>query len=199
MKLLVTKEDIDLRPLMTFENQTGRSDCNRTCKRIMKRMGVVAEGATVKAKAFPINSTGAQRYESYYQLADETKDRSGLVFRNDSRSKEGFEYLDKALEFGHPVLVGVNHTYSYRSDEDYINETTTDHYVIIVGRKYVEGVQRYIFWDVGTRYGASTEWFFEHQDQYKLHAEKTYKNPAKPFTVTQIRRNLDENDKPIKY
>ena len=121
------------------------------------------------------------------------------MFRKDGKSKEALIYLDKSLEHGHPILVGVNHTYGYRSDKDFINETTTDHYVIIVGRKFVNGVQRYMFWDVGTRYGASTEWFFELEKDYKLIAKKTYKSGNKPYIITQIRRNKDENNKIIWY
>ena len=182
MKLITGKPDIDLRPLMTFENQTGKSDCNITCKRIMKRMGVIAEGATGEKNLF-----GAKYRQSYYQLANENENRTDLIFYEDA-TKKGVEYLDKALEYGHPVLIGVNHTYQYRGGTG-INEGSTDHYVIMVGRKFVDGEQRYIFWDVGTRRGASTEWKFEDMGD-KLYAEKTYKNPAKPFTVTQVRKNL---------
>jgi len=199
MKLILDKPDIDLRPLMTFEAQTGHSDCNITCKRIMKRMGVIPEGASVNAEKFPFKVNGVRRRESYYQLADENEERDELIFRDDNKSKEAYKYLDKSLEYGHPILIGVNHTYAYRSNKDYINETTTDHYVIIVGRKYVDGTQRYIFWDVGTRRGESTEWFFEQEVDNKLIANKTYKNPVKPYTVIQIRRNKDENGEIINY
>ncbi len=187
--------DIDLSPFMVFENQKGGSDCNVTCKRIMKQMGVVPEGATIKAKAFPKKENGKSRFESFFQLADENEGRSDLVWREQSKLKEAIDYLNRALMYGHPVLVGVNHTFAYRSESDYINETTTDHYVIIVGRKFVEGVQRYIFWDVGTSRGSSKEWYFELRGDFKLFAGETYKGNF----VTQIRRNINGNNKTINY
>lgn len=199
LKMIITKENIDLRPLMTFEAQKGKSDCNETCKRIMKRMGVIAEGATVKAKKYPLKLNKKIRRESYYQLADENEARTELIFRNDKKSEEGYNYIDKSLENGLPILVGVDHTFNYRSSSDYINETTTDHYVIIVGRKYINGEQQYLFWDVGTRNGASTEWYFVQQDNKKLIAEKTHKKNNKSYTVTQIRRNENESGQIINY
>ncbi|AUC76024.1 hypothetical protein [Olleya sp. Bg11-27] len=193
MKLItVEKEDIDLRPLMTFEPQKGKSDCNITCKRIMKRMGVYAEGASGKTSIF-----GAQHPQSYHQLANETSDRDGLDFYEKPYLK-AIEYLDKALENSHPVLIGVNHTYLYRGGTG-INEGTIDHYVIIFGRKLVKNEQRYMFWDVGNRKGGSTEWYFVLKDEYKLNAEKTYKSGNKPYNVTQIRRNLNESHQIITY
>ncbi|MFK8269429.1 hypothetical protein [Capnocytophaga cynodegmi] len=165
----------------------------------MKRMGVVPEGATIKAKKYPFTIKGIQRYESYYQLADENEECTTLVFRDNQILEDANNYLDKSLEYGHPILVGVNHTFDYRSSEDYINETTTDHYVIIVGRKTVNNELRYIFWDVGTSRGASTEWYFIKQSDGTLFAPRTYKSNNKTFTVIQIRRNLDENNKVIKY
>ena len=95
--------------------------------------------------------------------------------------------------------MGVNHTFNYKIGGKNINETTTDHYVVIVGRKNVNGQLRYIFWDVGTPDGASTEWYFIKQDNGTLFAPKTFKKGNKPFLVTQIRRNLDEKGKVIKY
>lgn len=193
MKLLCGgKEDIDLRPLMIFEKQKGKSDCNDTCKRIMERMGVIAEGASGKESIF-----GAKYPQSYHQLANETSKRDGLVFY-EGASRKAVEYLDKSLENGHPVLIGVNHTYQYRGGTG-INEGTTDHYVIAVARKLVKGEQRYIFWDVGTRNGASTEWYFVLEEEFKLYAGKTYKRGNKPYTVTQIRRNINESGQVINY
>ncbi len=191
MKLLITKEDIDLRPLMTFEPQRGSSDCNITCKRIMKKMGVIAEGATGEISIF-----GGSYRQSKYQLANETASRDSLIFYEEPSIK-GVAYLDRALEYGHPVLVGVHHTFQYRGGKG-INEGTTDHYVIIVGRKYVGGKQFYIFWDVGTRRGNSTEWVFEYREG-KLIADKTYKSGNKSYTLIQIRRNIDENGKTLTY
>jgi uncharacterized OB-fold protein len=50
-----------------------------------------------------------------------------------------------------------------------------------------------------TKSGASVDWFFEQEEDYKLIAQKTYKSGNKPYTLTQIRRNLDSNGKIINY
>ena len=174
------KKHIDLTSKMTFQAQKGKSDCNLTCKKIMRAMKIIPEGAEEKSLAFP--KLGS-KHESHYQLADE------------SDLKKAYEYLDKALEFGHPVMVGVNHTFNYRSP-DYINETTTDHYVVIVGRECNNGKIRYRFWDVGSKKGDEKEgekWYFEKQENGSLVAFKTHN--SKKYTVTQIRRNRYENSK----
>jgi len=198
MKKIFSK-DIDLRPLMEFEHQKRKDDCNETCKRIMGKMGVKPEGAGIISKKYPFKENKDPRYECYYQLADENEARTQLIFRDSQIITEANNYLDKALEYGHPILVGVNHTFDYKIGGKNINETTTDHYVVIVGRKNVNGQLRYIFWDVGTPDGASTEWYFIKQDNGTLFAPKTFKKGNKPFLVTQIRRNLDEKGKVIKY
>ncbi|WP_311324870.1 hypothetical protein, partial [Capnocytophaga sputigena] len=197
MKKIFSK-DIDLRPLMEFEHQKRKDDCNETCKRIMGKMGVKPEGAGIISKKYPFSENKKPQYECYYQLADENEARTQLIFRDSQIITEANNYLDKALEYGHPILVGVNHTFNYKIGGKNINETTTDHYVVIVGRKNVNGQLRYIFWDVGTPDGASTEWYFIKQDNGTLFAPKTFKKGNKPFLVTQIRRNLDEKGKVIK-
>ncbi|WP_438710333.1 hypothetical protein ACSTS3_15060 [Aquimarina muelleri] len=173
MKLLVTKEDIDLRPLMTFIPQSKGPSCNATCRKILKQMDLTPYGS-----------------DNTMQLGYEKKDGIEMIL---GATEKAVNYIDKVLEYGHPVMVGVDHTFEYRKF-GVINEGTTDHYVLIVGRKYESGKQFYIYWDVGTKRGASTEWKFEHRGD-RLIADKTYKNPPKSFTVTQVRKNIGHDYK----
>lgn len=92
-------------------------------------------------------------------------------------------------EKGEPVLVGVDRTLGKDKKEhqkDY-NEKTTDHYVIVVGRKCERGNVVYQYWDVGSVNGDKDDLLFE-EFINGLRSLKTYSN--KKYTVTQIRRNI---------
>ncbi|NDV17745.1 hypothetical protein GO009_17145 [Muricauda sp. TY007] len=149
-------------------------------------MGIEAEGATENSP------TRTSRKESFYQLADENDERTELVFHSEDVNA-GLLYLDKSLEHGYPVLLGVNHTLKYRR-HGVINEDTTDHYIVAVGRKCVNGQVHYIFWDVGTRYGAKKEWLLELKSDSSLVSVSNYRADGKAYTVTQIRRNKKKGE-----
>ncbi|MDR3025157.1 glycoside hydrolase family 104 protein [Chryseobacterium sp.] len=175
------KQDIDLRSKMTFRAQKTKTDCNLTCRSIMSSLGVVPENPTEKGK------------ESYYQTSIESKDHTKLILNADD-FKNGMNYIDKSLEAGYPIMVGVNHTLNYGYNED-IN--TSDHYVIIVGRFCDNNVSKYIFWDVATRRGAEGNFKFTLYSD-KLHSDKVWK-PNRSYTLTQVRRNLDNKGKLIQF
>ena len=205
------KKHIDLRSKIKFKPQgKGNLNCNLTCKEILSGIKevkkdedenkqvvtttvIMPEGAGIESKAYPNNKW----YECEFQLADENKERNKLIFRDIEKINKAYEYLDKSLEHGLPVMVGVNHTFNYKPKKkkdkegkeykDYINETTTDHYVVIVGRECDNGSIKYRFWDVGSSKG-DNDWFFEKQEDGIFTASKTHN--SKKYTITQIRRNL---------
>ncbi|WP_158978903.1 hypothetical protein [Cellulophaga sp. L1A9] len=174
------KKHIDLTDKMIFYDQgSGNQKCNLTCKAIMRQMGVEAEGAT------EVNR------HSFYQLALEDSIHSKLVFAPE-KIKTGMAYLDSSLDKNEPVLVGLDHTL----DGGINNEgdiQTTDHYVIIIGRKCINGKVYYPYWDVGTMHGSKDAYRFELQSDGTLINENGYGGRNKPdgrkYTVTQIRRN----------
>ncbi|NDV16534.1 hypothetical protein GO009_10900 [Muricauda sp. TY007] len=172
------KKHVDLRNALTFESQApGSSNCGSIARNIIKQLGINCEGS-VNQEGKPV----------FYQLAMENKDHSELVFR-EGPSRLGLKYLDTALDRGYPVRVGVNHHLRKKKTRNRnINEYTTDHFVVVVGRKCVNGLINYVFWDVGSSRGASTEWVFELCDGYKLIANKTYRSDKAKYTVTQIAR-----------
>jgi hypothetical protein len=165
---------VDLRDKLTFKSQAaGSTNCGTIAKNIIEQLNVSCEGS---------GEAGV-----YYQLAIENNEHTELNF-NIAKSKDAIKYLDTALEKGYPVRVGVNHT--LRKDKTKnkdINEKTTDHFVVIVGKKCINGVIHYIYWDVATSRGESTEWLFELKDGYKLTSDNTYKSDRK-YTATQIAR-----------
>lgn len=100
------------------------------------------------------------------------------------------EYIDSELEKGYPVLIGVDKRFDKRiSQNKRYNEPayTTDHFVVIVGRKYESNrVPKYIFYDVGTANGAS--------DKNTLWVEgkflKGTNHDGLSYVVTEVRRNV---------
>ncbi|SDG64521.1 hypothetical protein SAMN05421825_3749 [Epilithonimonas hungarica] len=169
------KPEIDLRSKMTFSPQRGATDCNIRCRIIMEPLSVHAE-----------NPTGADN-TSYYQTAIENSSHTQLVL-NQTNFENGVKYIDKSLEAGHPVLVGVNHALNFGYNEQ---TNTTDHYVIIVGKLCENGEVKYRFWDVGTRKGASEDYKFTLMKD-KLFTDRTRKS-GHDYTVTQIRRNINNS------
>ncbi|MEB3005972.1 hypothetical protein [Capnocytophaga sp. G2] len=202
------KKHIDLTNKMTFQNQPPKTQlCAVTSKAIIEgtiiRESKDKEELTNKLTLYKPEGGGeykAKNAHCFYQLALEKNvskgKRTELDFFED-KIKEGMEYLDLSLEKGLPVMVGVNHTFNYKPKKkkdkegkeykDYINETTTDHYVVIVGRECDNGSIKYRFWDVGSSKG-DNDWFFEKQEDGIFTASKTHN--SKEYTITQIRRNI---------
>jgi len=177
------KEIIDLRDKVTFFDQgIGNANCNATCVLILNQLGLKPE--------FPNQISAKQpklgKVASYYQLAEEDNTTKKLeVYEEDF--VEGVKYLDKALEQGEPVMVGTDHTYMYvpKSVGHRINEYTTDHYVLIIGRNYKDGKVVYPYLDVGTQFGGKGDYYFTLESDRLISNSRKNKN----YTITQIRRN----------
>jgi hypothetical protein len=174
------KEHIDLRDKITFQSQgSGNTNCKRVCDSIISVLNIVSEGAT------ELLSNG--KYGAFYQVALENEENTALI-HNKEKSLAGINYLNSSLEKGLPVIVGINHT--FRKDKtrnQNINEYTTDHFVVIVGRHCENDTIYYRFWDVGSSRGASGDFKFELIDNYKLTCHSDYN--SRKIDVTQIRRN----------
>ena len=68
-------------------------------------------------------------------------------------AKNAIKYLDKQLEIGNPVLAGVDHHNQYKYNpkkKTVLNEGTTDHFILIIGRLCKSGIIQYLFYDPGT-------------------------------------------------
>ncbi len=97
-----------------------------------------------------------------FQIATENKNTSRPKKQDeylmiDSRvAKNGIAYLNSELEKGYPVMVGVDYEFDRKiklksGKIDYPNtDKTTDHFIVIVGRKYDDkGDLYYLFYEVG--------------------------------------------------
>ncbi|WP_267404248.1 MULTISPECIES: glycoside hydrolase family 104 protein [unclassified Chryseobacterium] len=174
------KSEIDLRNKIKWQTQFdpkwGSRDrqlvaCKRTCDDILINNGLKA--------------TSPSRI---YQTAIENDSHTKLIINNQI-SKDAIAYLDSELEKGHPVQVGVDHGLGYKINNNL--DHSTDHFVVIVGRKCDGDKCYYIFYDVGTIYkekGANdANRLYLDKEEYSLKGKTVYNGHF--YTVTQIRKN----------
>lgn len=189
-KCFCGKEHIDLRKEMLFKCQgSGNTDCKLVCDGIVyNHIGYKSEGAGYMYQG---NSKTA-----YYQLSLEDSDHKSLIFYSE-KNNEGIEYLDTALDKNFSIVVGVNHTFKNDKPKksQLHNEETTDHFVIIVGRYCKNNRLYYRFWDVGTQYGECNDYKFLMSDDKHLICNETYRSDGHGYTITQIRRLVDCDEK----
>ena len=105
--------------------------------------------------------------------------------------KKAIDCIDRHLEKGRPIIVGVNHTIGRG-----INEGTTDHFVVIYGREYVDGQYLYYYYEVGKGsvvYGFNEDNRFiydiSNPNKPKLYDEKSSIHNGARFDVIQVRPN----------
>ncbi|WP_054850689.1 hypothetical protein [Olleya sp. ITB9] len=107
-----------------------------------------------------------------------------------TEAKAGVDYIDAELEKGKPVLVGLNHTLNYRHNGKIINEGTTDHYVVIVGRGCEDDKVYYRFYEVGTSWPHHGK---NSKNKLFLGADFSLKGKAshrsEEYFVSQVRKN----------
>ncbi|MGM5630052.1 hypothetical protein O2K51_04040 [Apibacter raozihei] len=176
---LCNKRHVDLSNKVVWQTQFNakwgdkkaqNSACKKTCDAILVSFGLKE---TSKNKL--------------YQTALENKTHTKLEIKTD-QAKLGVSYLDSQLEKGNPVQVGVDHDLNYRGG---INEGTTDHFIVIIGRGCENGKIYYHFYDVGTSYKAkgssqNNKLYLDISD-YSLKGKTVYNGNF--YTVTQIRIN----------
>ncbi|WP_426484810.1 glycoside hydrolase family 19 protein [Flavobacterium sp. 2] len=159
-----------------FDSKWGGIDaqnvaCKKTCDDILNKQGLTSTSPTNK-----------------FQTALENSNHTLLVI-NTEESKRGIKYLDLQLKEGNPVQVGVNHALNYKGGK--LNEGTTDHFVVIIGKSCENGKVYYRFYDVGTRNkskGTSSDnRLYLDTSNYSLKGKTAYTNHI--YTVTQIRNN----------
>ena len=159
-----------------FDSKWGGSDsqkvaCKKTCDDILNKNGLTSTSLSNK-----------------YQTALENSNHTSLIIDTDE-SKRGIKYLDLQLKEGNPVQVGVDHALNYKGGT--LNEGTTDHFIVIVGKSCDNGKVYYRFYDVGTRHeskGASDDnRLYLNTSNYSLKGKTAYNDHI--YTVTQIRNN----------
>ena len=64
--------------------------------------------------------------------------------------QNAIDSIDRHLEKGRPILVGLNHSPNYKakpSKPGGINEGATDHFVLIYGREFINGYMYYMYYE----------------------------------------------------
>lgn len=107
----------------------GIKNCLDLCKMILKNYGLSNFGSS----------------SNCIKLMCEKNNK--LVYFGDNPKenyKQAIDCIDRHLEKGRPIIVGVNHTIGRG-----INDGATDHFVVIYGRKYIDGRYVYFYYEVG--------------------------------------------------
>ncbi len=178
------KDCVDLTNKVVWITQYNKSEIKN---------GIMNTGGCWRTSQKLLISSGLGKTSGYPKgmitTAKENDTHTSIAVTTDA--KAGVEYINTELEKGNPILVGLNHTLNYRFKGEVINEGTTDHYVVIVGRGCKDNKQYYRFYEVGTSYPEKGQ----HLNN-KLFLESNFSlkgNPAsntsKEYFVSQVRKN----------
>lgn len=153
----------------------GISNCLDLCKLILKNYGLTSFGSS--ANVFKL------MYENNGEL---------IHYGNDIETnyQNAIKCIDRHLEAGRPIIVGVNHTLN----KD-INEGATDHFVVIYGKGYDENMECnfYNYYEVGKsdiKKGYDdilNRFYFKNGNE--LFDPKSGRSDEARFDVTQVRPN----------
>ena len=107
-------------------------------------------------------------------------------------AKKVFDELNRHLDAGRPMIVGVDHT----PGTTYNTDLTTDHFVVVYARGYDEAKKQYYYNYIETgRYKVSASKAYE--DQWRLYynpSDKSFKgksyNEKRNYQIVQIRTNF---------
>jgi hypothetical protein len=166
---------------------SNKACCNRACNKILSMVGTFTSNAMKVVIAKGNSDCG-----NIECLSKEYLDKAILI-------------LDKSLyEHNLPILVGVHHPKFDEKSNSYYDKCSgntpqiTNHYVVVVGKKYDISRKQwyYLFFEVGTEYrtkGNSEENRLYIDDNRNLILGDTkYVDKKDYYTVTEVRRNINE-------
>ena len=200
--------DIDLRGKVRwrtqFDEEFGDKDeqrkaCKKACNAIIKQLGIkwenpnndgkVAYQVAIERDVEYINNAYKRIKPKFNKESPPKQDDYMMIY--EKVFKDGLEYLDDQVEQGYPVIVGVDHTYG----NTYNNDKSTDHFVVIVGRKYdKQGKLYYLFYEVGVgdeeRGASDGDANRLYLESNALRSKTSHRRDKKKYFVTQIRKNI---------
>ena len=173
------KENINLGDKSKFVayGENGVKNCLDLCKMILKKYGMSNFGASANIFRLMYEKNGELDY-----YGDNPKENY----------KQAIDCIDRHLENGRPIIVGVNHTIDRG-----INEGTTDHFVVIYGREYIDGRYAYFYYEVGKSnvmhgYNDVENRFIydiSNPNEPQFYDDKSSRSDGARFDVIQIRPN----------
>lgn len=154
----------------------GLTNCLDLCKLILNKYGITSYGSS----------------SNVYKLMYES---NGKLIHYGTNVKENYENaiecIDRHLNNGRPIIVGVNHTLG-----NTYNEGATDHFVVIYGKGFDESVNKqfYTYYEVGKTdlehvYNDDLNRFYYDDKTYNLYDITSSRSDKKRFDVTQVRPN----------
>lgn len=155
----------------------GVKNCLDLCKMILKKYGMSNFGSS----------------SNVIRLMYEKNDRLEYFGDNPKANyKQAIDCIDRHLENSRPIIVGVNHTIGRG-----INEGTTDHFVVIYGREYVNKHYVYYYYEVGksnVTYGYNDDenrfiYDISNPNRPQFYDEKSNIHNSARFDVIQVRPN----------
>lgn len=154
----------------------GMTNCLDHCKLILKRYGLTNYGSST----------------TVIQLLKECKNELVYATNDPKQTYDiAIKCIDKHLETGKPIIVGVNHTIGNK-----YNEGTTDHFVVIYGKEHVGNDIYYMYYEVGKTnivagYNDVNNRFIYKAGSFpEFYDEKSELKGGVRIDVTQIRPNI---------
>lgn len=166
----------DKSKVVTYKTN-GVTNCLDLCKMILNNYG--------------LNNYGSSN--NIYRLMHEVGGTLEYYGKNPRKNyREAIECIDKHLNSGRPIIVGVNHTLGRG-----INEGTTDHFVVIYGKGYDSNFDcnYYTYYEVGkSNISASYDdennrLLYIDEEEPAFYDFKSNRGDGKRFDVTQVRPN----------
>ena len=177
----IRKSDINLgnKDFFVGYSENDTNGCHRRCVNILTNYGLKSYG--------DMNHVFKLLYE---------KDNKLHYFGSDPKQNyaNAISCIDRHLEAGRPIIVGVTHTIGKG-----INEGATDHFVTIYGRVYGEdGYMYYMYYEVGRSSVSVGLDDLNNRFKYDPDEPSFYDGRSKiyngaRFDVTQVRPNDDDN------
>jgi hypothetical protein len=170
--------DIDLSEIVTFfgYRKSDPVGCFRRCKDMLNFVGYE-----------PVDKTSKEVVQM-----TKYKSETQQVLEIQPNIQKGIEIIDKHLERGVPITVGVDHSLDHTGNYD----KTTDHWILIVGRKADEKGIYYRYFDPQTEFekiGTNLDNKLYLQEDSTL--KGTYRKGSKyekKYTVTVVRPNIEK-------
>ncbi|MFK8269121.1 hypothetical protein [Capnocytophaga cynodegmi] len=160
--------------------------CYRTCCLILNNYRVTCGGlGKILEEKY---DNGTPKYSNVIQVVIQT---SNEKLENTGNGEEAINYINSELEKGHPILIGVDRE---SENKDYNKDLTTEHFIVITGRKNDDKGIYYHFFEVGTN--EKNKELKGVNPNNKLYLQTDYNlignvpQSTKKYTLTQVRKNL---------
>lgn len=126
--------------------KAGNTACKLTCDEILRRSGVSSSETPTSYRGKILYQISIEKDVMYYQSNDthkripdgdlNEKEQNKYLDYDEKILQESLKYIDTELGKGYPIAIGVDHTYQHKGG--FNNDLSTDHFIVIVGRKYDE-------------------------------------------------------------